>query len=191
MMPARRSPERGASTQLCVDARQARRLIPMAVVSVLLAAGLAACTAGPPPPGTGDPGNVRLHALRSQPILNVLPPGAKARWFQLSPPVWNDTYGGWSGLGVIERFTTTQTIAQVTSFYEAITPKYGWRLERSQGLLLGNPWDAGWSKRMRGGFTATMDIQGGGLNRNGTVYTPNPDSYDMVLAASAILKTPS
>lgn len=188
MMPGRRSPERGASTQLCVDARRARRLIPMAVVSVLLAAGLAACTAGPPPPGTGDPGNVRLHALRSQPILNVLPPGAKVLSIKESPPVWDDTYGGWSGLGVSEDFTATLTQAQIISFYEAIAPKYGWRLEASS---YNPPYDASWSKRMRGGFTATLYVSEYGSNGLSQANILNPDIHNMVLSASAILKTPS
>ena len=158
----------------------------MLVVAVvgLLALGVAACGAGPPP-GTGDPGNVRLHALRSQAILTVLPPGAKVLSIKESPPVWDYVYGGWSGLDVREDFATTLAPAQVTSFYEAIAPKYGWRFEPTGGNF------PNWSKRIRGEFTATMSVMWSDIEWNGTEYTPRSQNWELVLQASAILKTPS
>ncbi|MHB8288450.1 MAG: hypothetical protein ACYDEY_04290 [Acidimicrobiales bacterium] len=173
-----------------------KSLIASAVV--LLALGLSACTPGAwgPPPGTGDPGNVRLHQLRANPIFSMLPPGAVRTSIKLHPARWDNFYGGWSGMGVDEYFISTAPPAQVFSFFNAKATKLGWHPSR---FNVSNPGGPFWSKRLPGGDDASMslDISAGPDSSNYTSYplgtnpVPLPgNTYDLTLSGNAIDTTP-
>ena len=187
-----------------------RRALVSTASLVLFSALVSAC-AGPPPPGTGDPGHVRLHEVMAQPILKALPPGSKVLSIESSEPQWDYTYGGWNGLGVVEDFevpdtaNAVQTIVQVASFFIATASKYGWHgnnagvlqyvktltvaevLSRSAGLPGMN-----WSKRLRGGFTATMILYQGPQNTvdSRSPYENSPYVYSLSVDANAIMTPP-
>ncbi|MHB8289686.1 MAG: hypothetical protein ACYDEY_10695 [Acidimicrobiales bacterium] len=168
-----------------------KSLIALAVV--LFGLGLAACTPGAwgPPPGTGDPGNVRLHQLRANPILSVLPRGAVVTAVKLYPAKWDNFYGGWSGMAVEEDFTTTEPSAGVISFYAAKAAKLGWH-----SLRTSTPVTPMWSKRLPGGddVTLMLDMISGPGSTSYTLGTnpipPPGDTYSLVASGNAILTTP-
>ncbi len=163
---------------------------------VLFSAIVSAC-AGSPPPGTGDPGNVRLHTLAAQPILKALPPGSKVLSIESSPAQWDSVFGGWStGPIVIEEFEAPDTAnaaeasAEVASFFTATASKYGWYSDNA-GLpplgagLLGT---MSWSKLLRGGFMATMLLDQGPMNNVDVSrpYNKNPYVFTLSLSANPI-----
>lgn len=103
-----------------------RRTVLLGLVATA-ALGLTAC-AGDPPPGTGDPGNVRLHALQHDPMISALPPHSHLIYpIRLKQAYWDTTYGGWHGPGLTVQFTSSLTIQQVFDFYQAQARRTGWK----------------------------------------------------------------
>jgi hypothetical protein len=162
---------------------------------VLFSAIVSACAS--PPPGTGDPGNVRLHTLAAQPILKALPHASKVLRIESSPAQWDSVFGGWStGPIVIEDFEVPHTAnaaeasAEVASFFTATASKYGWYSDNA-GLpplgagLLGT---MSWSKLLRGGFMATMLLDQGPMNNVDVSrpYKKNPYVFTLSLGANPI-----
>ncbi len=185
------------------------QLLVLSASLVLFSALVSAC-AGSPPPGTGDPGHVRLHEVMAQPILKALPSGSKVLSIESSEPQWDYTYGGWSGLGVTEDFevpdtaNAVQTTVQVASFFIATASKYGWHgnnagvLQYVKNLTEADIRDGygfpgmNWSKRLRGGFTATMILYQGPQNNVDwrSPYENSPYVYSLSVDANAILTPP-
>ncbi|MHB8289908.1 MAG: hypothetical protein ACYDEY_11845 [Acidimicrobiales bacterium] len=161
---------------------------------MLFALSLGACGQSPAP-GTGDPGNFRLHQLRANPIFSVLPPGAVRISIKLHPAYWDSFYSGWHGLEVDEYFTSTAPPAQVFSFFNTEAAKLGWRPSRFNASHPGSP---SWSKRLPGGDDAGMslDISAGPDVANYASYPPgtNPvpppgNTYDLDLSGNPIVKS--
>ncbi len=115
-----------------------------------------------PPPGSGDPGNIRLHELAIQPILKVLPPGATLEGkLQLWPATWSSGEiggggAGWNNEAVIQNFEdSTMTYTSVQEFYISVAERYGWTPSKEYWSY---PIPSYWTKTLPGGFTATFDI---------------------------------
>jgi hypothetical protein len=147
----------------------------------------------------------------AQPILKALPPGSKVLSIESSPAQWDYTYGGWTGPGVVEDFevpdtaSALQTTVQVASFFIATASKYGWR-GNNAGVLqnVKNLTEAdvqpgallmptmNWSKRLRGGFTAMMELLQGPQNNVDyrSPYENNLYVFGLSLGANAIMTPP-
>jgi hypothetical protein len=144
---------------------------------------LAACAPGPPP-GTGDPGNVRLHELQAEPAVRELPPDSHLISRTSSPASWDTTYGGWSGPAVTVEFTSSLTIQQVFDFYTTLAAEAGWRPTGSSDFGLPDSW----SKTYRSDNKADMDLYYGGERlAPGTV---DSEPYNLGIGDSAIATTP-
>jgi hypothetical protein len=145
---------------------------------------LAACAPGPPP-GTGDPGNVRLHELQADPVVKELPPDSHLISRKSSPASWDTTYGGWSGPAVTVEFTSSLTIQQVFDFYTTLAAEAGRHSSGSSsdfGLL------HYWDKTYPSDNKADMDLfYGGEPLAPGTV---DSQPYNLGVGDSAIATTP-
>jgi hypothetical protein len=162
-----------------------RRVLPLGLF-VAAAIGLAAC-AGGPPPGTGDPGNLRLHVLRDDPVFSTLPPESHRMGpIQLSSASWDTTYGGWAGPTVTVQFTSALTIQQVFDFYATRAERNGWK--PNGGTDFGLP--DGWDKRYRSGYTANLSLHYGAV-RALAPDTVDSQPYDLGAGADAIYVTPT
>ncbi len=187
-----------------------RRALVSTASLVLFAAIVSACGVGPPPPGTGDPGNVRLHVLAAQPILKALPAGAKVLSIESHLAQWDYTYGGWSVPYVSEDFevpdtaSALQTTVQVASFFIATASKYGWRgnnagvLQYIKTLTEAEILDGyglprvDWSKRLFGTFMVGMALYQGPQNNVDwrSPYENSPYVFGLMVDASAIMTPP-
>ncbi len=170
-------------------ARRLRKLLVGA--TVLFALSLGACGQSPAP-GTGDPGNFRLHQLRANPIFSVLPPGAVRISIKLHPAEWDSIFRYWGPIMVDEHFTSTAPPAQVFSFFNAEAAKFGWQPARTNAS---HPVIPSWSKRLPGGDDAGMlftiiagpDVASYTLGTN--PVPPPGNTYDLNLSASPIVKS--
>ena len=172
--------------------RTARRLRKLLVgAAVLFALSLAACGQSPAP-GTGDPGNFRLHQLRANPIFSVLPPGAVRISIKLHPAEWDSIFRYWGPIMVDEHFTSTAPPAQVFSFFNAEATKFGWQPANTNAS---HPVVPIWSKRLPGGDDAGMglDITAGPDSASYTLGTnpvpPPGNTYNLGLAGNPIVKS--
>ena len=171
--------------------RAARRLRKLLIGStVLFALSLGACGQSPAP-GTGDPGNFRLHQLRANPIFSVLPPGAVRISIKLHPAEWDSIFRYWGPIMVDEHFTSTAPPAQVFSFFNAEATKFGWQPANTNAS---HPVFPDWSKRLPGGDDASMglDIIAGPDVASYTLGTnpvpPPGNTYDLYLSGNPIVK---
>lgn len=123
-------------------------------------AGLLLGGCGGPPTGSGDPGNVRLHMLRADPVFRTLPPQSHLLMpIKLEPAQWTQPpfqTGGWNGADVVMVFHSDQSVAQVAAFYNARAQAAGWRLD---GFDNGMP--ASWSKYYPGRISADLTFSYG------------------------------
>jgi hypothetical protein len=133
-----------------------------------------------PPPGSGDPGNIRLHVIANQPILKVLPPGATLDGkLQLLPASWNSGEiggggAGWNGESVIQNFADpTMNYTQVQEFYISVAKRYGWTPSKQYWSY---PIPAYWTKKLPGGFNANFDPSPGDTN----------STYELLIAGDTI-----
>jgi hypothetical protein len=122
-------------------------------------AGLILAACGGPQPGTGDPGNRRLAALRSDPAFAALPLSAKlARPAESVPARWRDNGmfepSGWDGPAHIVRFTDTAGSDMVLAFYAKAAASAGWvpNGNRSRG------YPVVWTKAFSGGWIGILGI---------------------------------
>lgn len=85
---------------------------------------------GSPAPGSGDPGNARLHELRNDPVFVGLPGGAHVSGpivqtlARYRPPGFES--GGWETPTVALTFTDEQPAATVYQFYAFQAAAAGW-----------------------------------------------------------------
>jgi hypothetical protein len=165
--------------------RKLRRVLPLGLF-VAAGIGLAAC-AGGPPPGTGDPGNVRLHALRDDPVFSTLPPESHRMGpIQLSPASWNTTYGGWTGPTVTVQFISSLTVQRVYDYYAALAQRAGWQPDGE--TLLGLP--SGWAKKSPSGYKELLTLDQG-VTRPSTADIVESQPYTLGAGADAIYVTPT
>jgi hypothetical protein len=166
-----------------ISLREPVRSLLFLVLMATAAVVLAACAPGPPP-GTGDPGNVRLHELQADPVVKELPPDSRLISRKSSPASWDTTYGGWSGPGVEVEFTSSLTIQQVFDFYATLATEAGWQANGSSDFGLPDSWD----KTYRSDNKAYMDLYYGGERlAPGTV---DSQPYSLGIGDSAIATTP-
>jgi len=126
------------------------------LVAVALA-GLAAC--GGPQPGTGDPGNRRLAALRSDPVFATLPLSAQlARPAESVPARWRDNGlfepSGWDGPAYIVTFTDTTASDAIIAFYSTAATDAGWVPNGNRSRRF----PVVWTKKFAGGWIGTLHI---------------------------------
>ena len=160
----------------------------MTVALVVAAIGLTACSPAPPR-GTGDPGNLRLHILRADPVFKTLPPDSEMDGrIQSTPASWDTTYGGWSGPLVELDFTSTLTIRQVYEFEATLAERNGWK---STGASTFFGLTTSWVKRYRSGYTATLGLAPGGVGRLPSVDVVVSGDYSLRAAAPVIVSTPT
>ena len=155
-------------------------LVLMATAGVVLAA----CTPGPPP-GTGDPGNVRLHELQADPVVKELPPDSHLISRTSSPASWDTTYGGWSGPAVTVEFTSSLTIQQVFDFYATLAAKAGWQANGFSDFGLPDEW----TKTYQSDNQADMELYWGG-ERLPLRSSVDSQPYNLGIGDSAIVTTP-
>ncbi len=115
-------------------------MVKRTLLVILIATIAASCTYSPPP-GTGDPGNVRLHTLDRQSLFHVLPPGATlTKPITLSPAYWSRNWGGWSGPAVTVTFQSDQSIESVYTFYANKAAATGWKIDNHGVYGLVDTW---------------------------------------------------
>ena len=133
-----------------------RQLRPLAAAFLLLVLLTAAGCTVSPPPGSGDPGNVRLHLLEGLPVMHVLPPGGSfSRPPTLSPATWDSIYGGWNSPSVTVFIDDpSQSLASVYAFYANYAAAHGWHAHGSAAF--GFVWD--WTKTLSDGVKADLGI---------------------------------
>jgi hypothetical protein len=142
------------------------------MLTVVVITLLGACGRTGAPSG-GDPGNRRLHALASDPVLQALPPDARADG---APTLTPARYmapgfdgGGWDGPAVTLRFESLEPAQSVFAFYVEHARASGWAATSNRNVL-GYP--EVWTKSVSGSrahLTLTdLDIRatsGGTLSR--------------------------
>jgi len=122
---------------------------------------LAACqgNASGPPPGTGDPDNIRLNQLSADPVFASLPASAQ----QIGPvekvpanyrsPAFEPA--GWDGPSVKVTFADGQPPESVFSFYTSSTTASGWMPSANRNAL-GFP--ETWTKTFSGHWLASLGL---------------------------------
>ncbi len=140
------------------------------VISVFFLALLVASCTSSPPAGTGDPGNVRLHALANQSIFHVLPPDATfAKPTKFYPATWDSIYGGWSDVALNVYITSKQSMGSVYAFYADYAAAHGWKVVNRGLFNLVQTW----KKTLPDGVVAYL-----GLDVNWTSFPTSPNQVE-------------
>jgi len=119
---------------------------------------LAGCEPGPPP-GTGDPGDARLHLLAADPVFMVLPPEATVVGsLKETPAVWRGSLfegSGWDGPSVTLTFMTSGSVGDAFGFFARRAVATGWR---SSGGVNGLGYVWSWRKTLANQAAATLSL---------------------------------
>jgi hypothetical protein len=153
----------------------------LAVAATVVAALTAGCSVNGPASGTGDPGNVRLHDIVTDPALNALLPGSLRHGSLIKKPaVWDSIYSFWNGPYAVSLFSSTRTIEAVFRFYARRAATDGWTADIVNPLgLIGS-----WHKTYPDGVTAHLDLQEPGDPRNARHVEPG--FYNLTESADPI-----
>ncbi|MHB8317821.1 MAG: hypothetical protein ACYDEP_01110 [Acidimicrobiales bacterium] len=137
-------------------------MVKRTLLVILIAMIVAGCGVPSPPPGTGDPGNAKLHTLDRQAIFHVLPPGATlTKPIRLIPAKWDYSwYGGWNNPAVTVSFQSSESIQAVYTFYANEAAATGWHPVPLHTISFGLQ-DV-WSKTLPDGATADLMLTYGG-----------------------------
>ncbi len=143
------------------------------VLTSVVFAGLLLGRCNGPPAGSGDPGNVRLHMLRADPVFSELPPQSHLlQPIKSEPAKWQAPVfeGGasWNSPLVEMIFHSNLSVAQVAAFYNARAQAAGWHLN---GLYNGTP--GVWFKDYPGKISADLIFFYGTSALASDTYGPN------------------
>ncbi len=142
------------------------------VLASVVFAGLLLGRCNGPPAGSGDPGNVRLHMLRADPVFSELHPQSHLlQPIKSEPATWRPTIfeaGGWDSPLVELIFHSNLPVAQVAAFYNARAQAAGWHLDQ-----LTNGMPGSWSKDYPGKISADLLFSYGTSVPGSDTYGPN------------------
>ncbi len=126
-----------------------------ALIALVIGSALAVGGCGSSTPAGGDPGNKRLHALRSDAVFASAPPGARAVETRESKARYRKPgfdAGGWDGPSVVVSFRSSAPPADVFGYYARRAEAAGWKETAKGALDLADRW----AKTFPGNAPATL-----------------------------------